>query len=63
MTEHKGQRGWHGLEPYRLTVSSRGYITGTELDSRPHPGLGTRTGGGKQAKGLCASMKYCRAPV
>lgn len=51
MTEHKGKRGWHGPEPYRLTVSSRGYITGTKLDSRPHPGLGTRTGGEKQARG------------
>lgn len=51
MTEHKGKRGWHGPQPYRLTVSSRGYMTGTKLDSRPHPGLGTRTGEEKQARG------------
>lgn len=51
MTEHKGQRGWHGAEPYRLTVNSGGYLTGTKLDSRPGPGLGTATGGGKQARG------------
>lgn len=51
VTEHKGQRGWHGPEPYWLTVSSRGYIAGTKLDSKPRPGLGKRTGGGKQARG------------
>lgn len=51
MTEHKGKRGWHGPQPYRLTVSSRGYMTGTKLDSRPHPGLGTGTGEEKRARG------------
>ena len=51
MIEHKGQRAWHGAEPHRLTVSSGGYLTGTELDSRPGPGLGRRTRGGKWARG------------
>lgn len=51
MTEHTGQRGWHGSEPYHLTVSNGGYLTGMELDSRPGPGLGMKSGGGKQARG------------
>lgn len=60
MTEHKGQRGWHGPEPHHLTVSSGGYLTGIELDSRP--GTGHKDRGRKASQRLCTSMKYCRVP-